>query len=85
VWTEDDHAAFLKWYTSFLEYMESKPASGERDMTNNHGSWFDVMWQGVALSLGNHSVATEAASEVATRRVDTQILADGREWIELER
>ena len=60
-------------YAEFLDYMGSDAAAGERDMANNHGTWFDVMWQGVSLTLGNTSVASIAASEVATRRVDKQV------------
>ena len=40
---------------------------------------------GVALAAGRPDHALVAANEVKTRRIDTQILEDGKEWIELER
>ena len=58
-------------------------------MTNNHGTWYDNTWQAVALHVGggalDNPVAKAAALEVQTMRIDTQILANGSEWIELER
>ena len=65
--------------------MEGSHASGERRMANNHGSWFDVDWQAVALFVGNASSAVKAAREVCDVHITAQILPNGTEWIELER
>lgn len=43
-------------------------STGERDMDNNHGTWFDGMWQGVALYVDNVTQATQAANECAKVR-----------------
>lgn len=85
VWTDNDDQALRKWFGQFLEYIDSKPAQGERDMTNNHGSWFDSTWTSVALYAGNRTDAEAAARDVRERRIDYQLLANGTEWIEIER
>eukprot|EP01079_Euglenida_sp_SAG-EU17-18_P002504 gene2504-3251_t len=54
-------------------------------MSNNHGSWYDVTWQSVALFTGNITAAHSAATEVTGVRIPTQLSPDGREIIELER
>ena len=84
-WTAQDRADFQQWMQNFEVYVSGSAARGERDMTNNHGSWFDVTWQGVAGFAGNTSTAIVAAQEVKTRRVAKQITANGTQWIEVER
>ena len=84
-WSADFDAKLRAWWKEFEGYVESMPAQGERRMTNNHASWYDVDWQSVALYAGNRSAAAEAAAEVLTQRISKQILPNGTEWIELER
>eukprot|EP00039_Didymoeca_costata_P023750 m.8108 g.8108 ORF g.8108 m.8108 type:complete len:454 (+) comp3841_c0_seq2:49-1410(+) len=85
VWTSNDHEQFEVWVSQFLEYVNGAAAKGERDMTNNHGTWYDNTWQGVALHALNSTQADQAAQEVMNVRIATQIKGDGKEWIELER
>ena len=66
-------------------WVDSKTAAGERNMANNHGTWYDSTWQAVALHAGNIPNASAAVDEVKHRRIDLQILWNGHEWIELER
>lgn len=84
-WTAQDRAGFKRWIQDFEVYVSGSAARGERDMTNNHGSWFDVDWMGVAGFAGNKTTAIVAAEEVKTRRVAMQITANGTQWIEVER
>ena len=39
VWTNADHAQLQAWLAELLVYVESKTAAGERDMSNNHGTY----------------------------------------------
>lgn len=84
-WTPQDSTALSAWFDRFLAYIQSPPAQGERKMANNHGSWYDTVWQSVAHFAGNATANKLAAEEVIQVRIPTQILPDGREWIELER
>jgi hypothetical protein len=84
-WTAQDRAGFKRWIQDFEVYVSGSAARGERDMTNNHGSWFDVDWMGVAGFAGNTTTAIVAAEEVKTRRVAMQVTANGTQWIEVER
>ena len=52
VWGDDDDAVFRRWVVDFNSYCESPTASHERDMVNNHGSWFDSTWLAAALATG---------------------------------
>jgi len=85
VWTEADHNLFTAWVTAFNDYVDGKEARGERDMENNHGTWYDNTWHGVAFFAGNMTDATAAATEVNQRRITQQVKSDGKQWIELER
>ena len=64
VWGDDDDAVFQQWVVDFNSYCESPTASHERDMINNHGSWFDSTWLAAALATG--------ASTRAGGRVDEE-------------
>ena len=66
-------------------YVGSPEANGEREMVNNHGSWYDVTWSAVASFNGNWTGASAAAHELNQRRIAYQILPNGSEWIELQR
>merc|ERR1712032_1729453 len=85
VWSADSDAALRSWFATFLRYMGSHEAQGERNMRNNHGTWYDVTWQSVALFVNNLTLAEEAAQEVNDLRIATQILPNGTEWIEVQR
>ena len=84
-WDGHFDTALQRWWRAFELYVEGREAQGERRMTNNHGSWYDVTWLSIALFNGNASAADTAAEEVTRMRIPEQILPDGREWIELQR
>ena len=84
-WDVQFDTALQRWWRTFELYVHSPEAQGERLMTNNHGSWYDATWLSIALFNGNASAAGAAVAEVTTTRIPTQILPDGREWIELQR
>lgn len=52
-WTDSDHAALHEWFLDFKIYIESPEGKDERSMTNNHGTFYDVTWQSVALSASD--------------------------------
>jgi hypothetical protein len=85
VWTPEFDHSLSAWWLSFETYVQGKEAQGERDMTNNHGSWYDTTWLSVALFNQNTTARRLIVSEVQERRIAMQILPDGKEWIELER
>eukprot|EP00041_Stephanoeca_diplocostata_P017773 m.365328 g.365328 ORF g.365328 m.365328 type:complete len:247 (+) comp20814_c2_seq7:1413-2153(+) len=81
------------WSVRWGYHLSSRMASecrricttGERDMDNNHGTWFDGMWQGVALYVGNTTQASDAAVECCKVHMEFQLAKDGSQWLELER
>ena len=85
MWPVELERGLRTWWRALREWTESKPAQGERKMTNNHGSWYDVTWSSMALYSANVTSAIAASREVETTRIAMQILPNGSEWIELER
>jgi hypothetical protein len=85
-WTSADREAFTAWCRAFLQWLlTSENGREERAAKNNHGSWYDVQVAALALFVGDSAIARHALGESARHRIASQILADGREPLELAR
>jgi hypothetical protein len=84
-WTTDDNKSLQQWYASYLDWMlTSKNGNDEHAAKNNHGTWFYAQTIDFALFTGNLQKAKQLAEE-SRKRLDSQLLEDGRQPLELER
>lgn len=85
-WTRRDAAAFDGWLREYLKWLlESENGKDERSQPNNHGTLYDMQAASIALYLGDSAVARDLLVNDAKLRVDSQIIADGSQPLELER
>jgi hypothetical protein len=85
-WTPADDRAMREWARDFLQWMRTSPQGQEEaKATNNHGSWYDVQVVALAYFVGDSALAEETLRTSTTRRIEQQILPDGRQPRELER
>lgn len=85
-WTKSDHKQLQVWFRSYLQWLlESSQGQEEAKAKNNHGCWYDVQVASYALFTGQDHLAKKVLAEFATKRIATQIEADGRQPHELAR
>ncbi|HVU44956.1 MAG TPA: alginate lyase family protein [Terracidiphilus sp.] len=84
--TKDDREGLRKWFAQYLDWLKnSKNGRDESDSKNNHGSWYDQQITGIALFLGDETLAHDVAETAKTKRIAFQIQPDGSEPLELAR
>jgi len=84
-WTAADQKGLEAWFEKFVAWLqESKNGRDEARAGNNHGTWYDAQLAAYALFAGKADVAKKVLAE-SHRRIDKQILPDGRQPAELER
>lgn len=84
-WTAADNNGMQQWYKDFLHWMlTSKNGKDERAAKNNHGTWYAAQAIDYALFTSDAKLAHELAEE-SKRRLDSQITAEGKMPLELER
>jgi hypothetical protein len=85
-WTSDDDRGMQAWASAFLHWMQTSPQGlDEANAANNHGTWYDVQLVSLACFVGDTATAAKTLRERSIGRIDTQILADGRQPAELAR
>lgn len=81
-----DYASIVAWSRSYLAWLfDSKNGRDEHAAKNNHGTWFDAQVVGLALFVGDTSLARRILMNDTRGRIDSQIRADGSQPLELER
>jgi len=84
-WKQSDTKALQQWYSQFLNWLlTSKNGNDEHKAKNNHGTWYLVQAMDFALFTGDQTKAAQLAEE-SKRKLDSQITAEGKQPLELER
>jgi len=85
-WAAADEQAMVAWTKSYLSWMlESANGREERAALNNHGTFYDAQIASLALFVGDSALALRTLDGDAKARIGSQIKADGRQPLELER
>ena len=72
-WTKADQQGMQKWFTDFLQWMQtSKNGKDEMNASNNHGVWYDAQVLSYALFV-NDQQWVKATLANATKRLDEQM------------
>ena len=84
-WTATDQKGMQKWFSDFLEWMQtSKNGKDEMKTENNHGAWYDAQRLSMALFTENKELAKKIVLN-ATDRLDKQMDKEGKFPKEMER
>jgi hypothetical protein len=84
-WTNADQIGMRAWYSAYLNWLlNSKNGVDERKALNNHGTWYSAQVVDYALFIGDNALARQLAEE-GKKRMDTQLDAEGKMALELER
>jgi hypothetical protein len=85
-WTTTDQQQMHAWLTSFLGWLQTNAlATQEAAGANNHGTWYDTGLAALLVYLGKTSDAQALVQSSETKRIATQVLADGSQPQELAR
>lgn len=84
-WTAEDQKGMQKWFTEYLEWMQTS-ANGKHEMgtENNHAVWYDAQRLSLALFIDNKDLAKQIVVKAADR-LDKQMDSDGKFPKEMER
>jgi hypothetical protein len=86
MWSAQDQQEMEHWFRHYLNWLLTSPLGKEEAAAqNNHGSWYDVLTASIALFLNETERAREFLQASKTRRIDSQIQADGSQPFELKR
>ena len=81
----EERVAVRSWFEHYDDWlMRAKPARGEREARNNHGSWYLVQAIAIARYLGRDNEARALCREDEAR-IAWQIRPDGSQPLELVR
>ena len=85
-WTAADDRGMAQWFSAYLGWLRSSAiGKGERNGHNNHGTWYDAQVAALALFTGDSGLARSTLATAGTRRIASQVTADGRQPYELAR
>lgn len=50
-WTQEDQAALVKWFSEYIQHLQSEHCRNESLQENNHGTFFDVQYLAILSFL----------------------------------
>lgn len=78
-WNASNSAALHAWFETYFNWLTtSDNGKHEAAAKNNHGSWYDVQAEAIALYLGKTEFARNLAETAKTKRIAAQIQPDGQ-------
>jgi hypothetical protein len=84
-WTAKDQQGMKDWFAAFLNWAQISPiGKDEMDARNNHGTYYDALRLSIALFIDSSSLAKTIVAS-ATKRLDSQMDAEGKFPLEMER
>jgi hypothetical protein len=85
-WASADQQGMVSWMSQYLNWLQtSKIGVGEKDATNNHGSFYDTQAAAIAVFIGETEVARRVITDAREKRIAKQIEPDGKMPRELGR
>ena len=85
-WSVGDARAMAVWAKAYLGWLlESANGREEGAALNNHGTFYDEQIAALALFVGDSALARRTLGDGAKARIGSQIKADGKQPLELER
>ncbi|KAJ3315762.1 hypothetical protein HDU76_002108 [Blyttiomyces sp. JEL0837] len=73
LWTMDDEMALRDWFSKYLDWLWFSLNGGmERNMPNNHGTWYRVQLMAVSLYVNRTDLGAWAAQDI-TNEIDFQM------------
>ncbi len=85
-WTDADDRGMHAWMSAYLQWLRTSDIGrAEQSASNNHGTWYDAQVVALALFTGDTALARATLEASTTRRIASQITADGRQPHELAR
>ena len=84
-WTKTDASGFKQWNIDFLDWLANSPFGIEESAaTNNHGTFASMQKAGIAVFVGNKTLATQEVLKMQDR-IDAYISPNGSQPLELVR
>lgn len=84
-WTKRDANGFHEWNVEFLDWLVNSPFGiKELAAENNHGTFASMQIAGIALFVGNKTLAKQQVLDTETR-INKYVTANGSQPLELER
>jgi hypothetical protein len=78
-WNASNSAAMHTWFESYFAWLTTNDnGKHESAAKNNHGSWYDVQAEAIALYLGKMEFARNLAETAKTKRIAAHIQPDGQ-------
>ncbi|MFE5321300.1 alginate lyase family protein [Paenibacillus sp. NPDC056579] len=86
VWSDNDMKAYKSWVAQYVKWLkENKLALEEKAAKNNHGTWYDAIFAGLTLFIGEKDAAASYIKEQLPKRIAAQIEKDGSMPLEMSR
>jgi len=77
-WSDKDKEALKDWVKSFLYWMQNSTQGGlERNASNNHGLWYDIIRMGLLYFTEDYSQVKKVIENSLYKRLDLQQESDG--------
>ncbi|KFZ14049.1 hypothetical protein V501_03415 [Pseudogymnoascus sp. VKM F-4519 (FW-2642)] len=84
-WTKSDVSGFQQWNVQFLDWLANSPFGIEESAAaNNHGTFASMQKAGIAVFVGNRTLAKQEAVGMKAR-IDAYISPNGSQPLELVR